>query len=193
MKKITVEDLMGLAAYEKARPQFRQEIIDHKKLRRLAVGDHISLVFEDRRTVLFQIQEMIRAEKISDLDKIKEEVDVYNALIPDSNELSATLLIEIEEQSRIRDNLLKFLGIDESVYLEIGKKHKIRAIFEEGHSKEDKIAAVQYVRFRFSPQERDAFISDPEEVLISIEHPNYQVRTKIPDAVRKALSQDLMQ
>ncbi len=190
MKKITIHDVMGLAAYEKVRPQFRQEIIDHKKLRRLSVGDRISLVFEDRRTVLFQIQEMIRAEKIADLDKIKEEIEVYNALIPDANELSATLLIEIEEQNKIRDDLLQFLGIDEAVYLEIGQNHRIRAAFEEGHSKEDKLSAVQYVRFRFNSEERAAFVSGNEEVRITIAHPKYQVTAKIPEEARKALSQD---
>lgn len=191
MKKIAIDDLMGLAAYEKVRPQFRQEIIDYKKHRRLSVGDRISLVFEDRKTVLFQIQEMIRAEKITDLDKIKEEVDVYNALIPDPGELSATFLIEIEEQSNIRNDLLKFSGIDEAVYLQIGKKHKVRAIFEEGHSKEDKISAVQYVRFHLTPEEREAFIAGREESFLSVEHSNYQARAKIPEETRESLSRDL--
>ena len=124
MKRVSLDDLMGLPAYEKVRPRFRQEIIEFKKNRRLPVGDRISLVFENRRTVVFQIQEMMRAEKITDLDKIREEVDVYNTLIPDSNELSATLLIEMEEQTKIREHLLKCLGIDETVYLKIGAYHK---------------------------------------------------------------------
>ena len=191
MKKIALDDLMALGAYEKVRPQFRREVIEYKKHRRLPVGDRISLVFEDRKTVLFQIQEMIRAEKITGLDKIKEEVDVYNALIPDSGELSATLLIEIEDQTKIREDLLQFLGIDEALYLQIGKNHKIRAIFEEGHSKEDKISAVQYVRFRLTPEARDAFIAGQEEILFSVEHPAYHAGAKIPEEVRKSLSQDL--
>jgi hypothetical protein len=143
MKKLTVEDLMGLSAYEKVRPQFREEIIRHKKNRRLPVGDRVSLVFENSKTVLFQIQEMIRAEKITDLDKMKEEVEVYNSLLPGANELSATLFLEIEEQNKVRENLLKFLGIDEKVQLKIGSEHTIQAAFEAGHSKEDKISAVQ--------------------------------------------------
>ncbi|MGH7774392.1 MAG: DUF3501 family protein [Candidatus Binatia bacterium] len=193
MKKVGLDDLMGLFAYEKVRPKFRQEIIDYKKKRRLPVGDRISLVFENRRTVIFQIQEMIRAEKITDLDKIKEEIEVYNTLIPDSNELSATLLIEIEDRGKIREDLLKFLGIDETVYLRIGERHKIRAAFEEGHSKEDKISAVQYVRFRLSPEAKDAFVAGQGEILAIIDHPNYQAQEKIREEMRKSLSQDLME
>ncbi|MBI4523463.1 MAG: DUF3501 family protein [Deltaproteobacteria bacterium] len=191
MKPISIDELMGLAAYEKARDQFRQEIIEYKKHRRLAVGERVSLLFEDRKTVLFQIQEMLRAEKITDLDKIKEEVDVYNGLIPGADELSATLLIEIEDQSQIRADLLKFLGIDEAVYLKIGDKHTIQATFEEGYSKEDKISAVQYVRFCFTPEARDAFIRGEEDIRVSINHPNYKVEAKISEEIRKSLVRDL--
>lgn len=191
MKKVGLDDLMGLAPYEKGRPHFRQEIIEYKKNRRLPVGDCISLVFENRKTVIFQIQEMLRTERITDLDKIREELDVYNTLIPDSNELSATLLIEIEDQSKIREDLLKFLGIDETVYLKIGEHPRIRATFEEGRSKEDKISAVQYVRFRLSPEEREGFISGQGEILVFIDHPNYQAQAKIWQEMRKSLIQDL--
>lgn len=193
MKKVSLDDLMGLPAYEKVRPRFRQEIIEFKKNRRLPVGDHISLVFENRRTVVFQIQEMMRAEKITDLDKIRKEVDVYNTLIPDSNELSATLLIEMEEQTKIREHFLKFLGIDETVYLKIGTHHSIRAMFEKGHSKEDKISAVQYVRFRLSSKARDDFIEGQGKILVLIDHPNYQAQAEIWEEMRKSLSQDLME
>ena len=188
-----MEDLLGLAAYERVRAQFRQEVIDYKRNRRLPVGDRVSLVFENRKTVLFQIQEMLRAEKISDLDKVKEEVEVYNGQIPQANELSATLLLEIEEQSKIRDDLLKFLGIDEAVYLKIGERHAVQAVFEEGHSKEDKISAVQYVRFRFSPEARRAFVDGREEARIAIDHPNYRSQAKIWDEMRQSLIQDLME
>src|SRR5574341_953144 len=99
MKKIVLNDILGFAAYEKIRPEFRQEIIEKKKNRRVSVGDQISLVFENRDTVIFQIQEMLRAEKITDLDKIREEIAVYNEFIPNPGELSATLFIEIEDRS----------------------------------------------------------------------------------------------
>lgn len=187
-----MEDLMGLAAYEKARARFRGEIIDYKRNRRLPVGDRVSLLFENRKTVLFQIQEMLRAERITDLDKIKEEVEVYNGLIPRANELSATLFLEIEEQSKIRDDLLKFLGIDEAVCLKIGERYTVQAVFEEGHSKEDKISAVQYVRFRFSPEARDAFVAGVEDAWVVVDHPNYRARAKLWEELRRSLIQDLV-
>jgi hypothetical protein len=190
MRKLALEDLMGLAAYEKVRDQYRQEIIEYKKNRRLAVGDRVSLVFENRKTLAFQVQEMLRAERITDLDKIKEELEVYNSMIPDADELSATLLLEIEDQSKIREDLLKFLGIDECVYMKIGERITIQAAFEPGRSKQDKISAVQYIRFRFSPEARRAFESGREPVRIEIAHPNYRAVAEIGEAMRQSLARD---
>src|ERR1043166_2461547 len=121
MNKVSLDDIIGLSAYEKVREQFRREIIDLKQKRRVSVGPRVSLVFENRETVLFQIQEMVRAERITDLDKIREEIDVYNALIPGADELSATMFLEIEDQTHLREELLKFLGIDEALFFDIGK------------------------------------------------------------------------
>jgi hypothetical protein len=189
VKKIVLEDIMGLAAYEKVREKFRRRIIELKKKRRVALGDKISLVFENRDTVIFQIQEMIRAEKISDLDKIREEIETYNSLLPEAGELSATLFLEIEDQTRLRDELLKFLGIDEAVFLKVGS-HSIHARFEEGRSKEDKISAVQYVRFPFFEQARQAFIKGEASELM-IDHPNYQARAPLASDTRESLVEDL--
>ena len=193
MKKIVMENLMGLGAYEKARAQFRREIIEYKNRRRLPIGERVSLLFENRKTVIFQIQEMLRTERITDLDKIREEVETYNTLVPEANELSATLMLEIEQQEKLREELLKFMGIDEAVFLKIGEGHTIHAVFEEGHSKEDKISAIQYVRFRFTPQAREAFVACREEAWGVIDHPNYRARAKIWDAMRQSLIQDLME
>jgi len=191
VEKIVIEDLMGLGAYEKVRDKLRREIIEYKKNRRLAVGDRVSLVFEDKKTMLFQIQEMMRAERITDLDKIREEIEVYNELIPDAGELRATLLIEIVDQEHIRADLLKFLGIDEAVYLEVGGKHTIPATFEPGRSKEDKISAVQYLRFPMSPEAREAFLHGAGPVSVRIDHPNYHAQAEITQAMRDSLAQDL--
>jgi hypothetical protein len=190
MNKVSMEDITGLASYEKVREGVRQRIIDLKKSRRVAIGDKVSLVFENRDTVIFQIQEMLRAERITDLDKIREEIDVYNGLLPDSGELSATLFLEIAEQSRVREELLKFLGIDEALYLKIGDR-SIHARFEPGHSKEDKISAVQYVRIPLSAEERRAFVEGKEPVALVIDHPNYGASAAIDADTRKSLSLDL--
>src|SRR5919112_4676000 len=98
MKPVVLDDILGLATYERVRQQYRQKIIALKQKRRISVGDRVSLVFENRETVLFQIQEMLRAERITDVDRIREELVIYNELIPDSGELSATLFLEIENQ-----------------------------------------------------------------------------------------------
>jgi hypothetical protein len=190
MKPVIIDDILGFNAYEKVRQEFRQKIIALKKRRRVSLGDKISLVFENRETVIFQIQEMLRAERISDLDKIREEIAVYNELIPSPSELSATLFIEIEDQSHLRDDLLKFLGIDEAVFLKVGE-HTIRAAFEEGRSKEDKISAVQYVRFKLDGDARQAFL-EGKSVELSVAHENYQAKTVLSPEIHNALAADLM-
>jgi hypothetical protein len=189
MKKVALEDILGFAAYEKVRQEFRQDIIEKKKNRRVAVGDKVSIVFENRDTVIFQIQEMLRAEKIGDLDKIREEIAVYNELIPNTGELSATMFLEIEDQSHLRDDLLKFLGIDEAVFLKVGS-HVVPARFEEGRSKDDKISAVQYMRFPFDSTAQAAFISGEKAELV-IDHPNYRVKVALAPEVQKSLAEDL--
>ena len=189
MNKVALADIVGNAAYEKVREKSRQRIIELKQRRRIAVGDKVTFVFENRDTVIFQIQEMMRAEKISDLDKIREEIEVYNELIPAPGELSATLFLEIEDQTHLRDDLLKFLGIDEAVFLKVGS-HSIHARFEEGHSKEDKISAVQYVKFPFPESAIEAFVKGEKAELV-IDHPNYQARALIEPNTRQSLAEDL--
>jgi hypothetical protein len=191
MKPISLDDIRGIAAYEKVRAEFRQKIIDIKKKRRISVGDQVSLVFENRDTVIFQIQEMMRAERITDLDKIREEIESYNGMIPAPGELSATLFLEIEDQSHLREDLLKFLGIDEAVFLKIGPR-KIHARFEEGRSKEDKISAVQYVKFPFTAEDCEAFAGSAEAALC-IEHANYKAHVRLEGESRKALLADLIE
>ena len=188
MKKVALEDIRGLAAYETVREEFRRRIIELKQARRVAVGDKVTAVFENRDTVIFQIQEMVRAERIVDLDKIREEINVYNELIPEPGELSATLFLEIEDQTHLREELLKFLGIDEAVYFNVGS-HSVHARFEPGHSKEDKISAVQYVRFPFSEEARIA-LGEGDEAAIVIDHPNYKARALIGTRTRQSLVED---
>lgn len=189
MNRIVLDDILGFAAYEKVRQKFREEIIEKKKKRRIAVGDKVSMVFENRDTVIFQIQEMLRAERISDLDKIREEIAVYNELLPNPGELSATLFLEIEDQSHLREDLLQFLGIDEAVSLRVGDR-VIPARFEEGRSKEDKISAVQYVRFALDQEARRTFAEGAPAELV-IDHPNYKARAVLSPESRASLAEDL--
>ena len=191
MQKVTLDEIVGLERYERIRDEFRQRLIDLKKNRRVAVGDRITFVFENHDTVLFQIQEMLRAEHITDLDKIRFEVDIYNELIPAEGELSATMLIEITQQERIRPELVRLIGIDKAVLLRIGSRFRIPAVFEPGRSKEDNLSAVQYVRFPFAPEARVAFRDERQEAMIVIDHPNYQAQAALSLEVRRSLIADL--
>lgn len=189
MEKIGLEDIVGISTYEQKRDAYRRQIIDLKKKRRVTVGDKVSLVFENRDTVIFQIQEMVRAERISDLDLIREEINVYNELIPNAGELKATLFLEMENQANMREELLKFIGIDEHVSLEIGKDRVIRAQFEEGRSKEDKISAVQYITFTLTPEEIEQLSRNDARIVIN--HENYKAETPLSPETKSELLKDL--
>jgi hypothetical protein len=189
MRKVTIEDIVGLAGYEKIRQDFRRRIIELKQKRRISLGDRVTLVFENRDTVIFQIQEMLRVERINDLDKIRQEIVTYNQLIPDSRELSATLFLEIENPSHLREELLKFQGIEEATSLRIAA-HRLPAQFEPGRSKEDKISAVQYLRFRFDDQALETFVSGERTELV-IDHRNYQAAVMLQPETQRSLAEDL--
>ena len=149
MNPLSPQDLLPAPEYEQQREQFRSQIIALKQRRRISVGPLITLVFENRETLRFQTQEMIRVERILDPHKVQEELDVYNVLMPGSGELSATLLIEITEQDRMKEWLDVFMGLDhgETVAIRAGTERAF-GVFEGGHSHETKISAVHFVRFR---------------------------------------------
>lgn len=190
MAKVTLDEIVGLERYEEIRPEFRRRIIEMKKTRRVPVGDRVTFVFENHDTMLFQVQEMLRAENISDIEGIREELEVYNALVPEAGELSTTMLIEITDSDEIRESLLSLMGIDEAVSLHIGSR-VIPGEFEAGRSKEDKLSAVQYVRFHLPDEARAAFAAGAEPVRLAIDHPNYRHETPIEGAVRESLARDL--
>ena len=191
MRKIEFAEIKNIYEYEKVRGEVRSRIIDLKKSRRVQVGDHLSFLFENRETVLFQIQEMCRAERIVDDDRVHEEIDVYNGLIPGTGELSATLMIEIEEQERIPELLHRYLGIDsgDRVWLQAGRERAIAAQFEAGHSKEDKLSAVHFVRFQLSPEGIGDFRD--QEVFLVVDHPNARARVRLAEGVKASLLKDL--
>jgi len=191
MQKIRIDDVQNLYEYEKVRDAFRRETIALKARRRVAVGDQLSFLFENRRTVLFQIQEMIRAERIVAHQRIQDEIDVYNELIPGPGELSATMMIEIEDKTQIKPALDRFLGIDsgQHVWLQIGRDFAIPGQFEAGHSKEDKLAAVHFVRFALPEGACRALAREP--VAIVVDHPGCRARAELADEARSALLEDL--
>lgn len=148
MKPITPADIQNLHEYELARPEFRQRVIERKKRRRVALGPLMTLVFENRDTVRFQIQEMIRVERIVRPDKVQDEIDVYNELLPGPGEVAATLFIEVTDPAQVQSTLDTFIGLDEPgrLSLMVGEK-AYPALFAPGQSREDRISAVHYIRF----------------------------------------------
>ncbi len=191
MKPIEFSEIKNIIDYEKIRLDFRSRVIDMKKTRRLAVGDHVTLTFENRHTVTFQIEEMMRVERIVEDAKIKSEVDTYNELIPRDNELSATLFVEVNEQSRIKPVLDSLVGMNkDSVFLKIGE-NMIPAVFEEGHATDDRISAVQYVRFKLTPEQTEAMADQSVGIQVVIRHRNYKAEAVLPPAMRKALYSDM--
>lgn len=188
VRPVTLNDVAGLERYETIREAFRRRIIDLKKTRRVGVGDRITLVFENFDTVLFQIEEMVRAERIVDLDRVRDEIEVYNELIPGENELSATLLIELDHSARIREELPKFYGLDRATWLEFDGL-RIAGVFEGGRAREDKVSAVQYVRFPLGEHAPKFIAADQASVVI--EHPHYQARQRLSPQTHRALAEDL--
>lgn len=189
-RTVVLEEIIGLERYEDVREEFRRRIIELKRNRRLAVGDRVTFVFENHDTMWFQIQEMLRAEHIVDLDRVRAELAVYNELIPAPDELSATMLIEITKSADIRGELTRFIGIDRYVRIEIGA-HSIPAIFEGGRATDDKISAVQYVRFKLPEDALSALGCEDTAVRLVIDHPSYRHSAAIPTAMRASLVADL--
>ena len=192
MKALTQHELIPHDEYERQRDAHRQTIIDLKRRRRIGLGEKITLVFENRETLRFQIQEMIRVERISDPQKIQEELDVYNALLPAPGELSATLLIELTDPDTMKHWLDLFMGLDH------GQKVGLRAggdvvygEFEGGHSHETKISAVHFVRFRPTPAMVKAIGDQSARVALMVHHAGYDAEAEVPWMTRQEWLEDL--
>jgi hypothetical protein len=193
MRPIGPNEILNLYDYERVRHARREAVIALKADRRVGVGRYLSFVFENRETVWFQIQEMIRAERIVDEDKIADELAVYNALLPRPGELAATMFIEIGDAAQIKPVLDTLLGIDTGghVRLQVGGDHVIVGDFEAGHSDEDrgKLSAVHFVQFALPAAARRAF-AEAEVALVS-DHPGDRGRTVLTSAARRQLAEDL--
>jgi hypothetical protein len=190
VKPLGPADLLDLIAYERERERTRARIIELKRPRRIAVGPELTFVFENRDTVWFQIQEMLRAERLVDAAPIQAELDIYNELIPAPHSLCATLMIEIPELGRIREMLDRLIGIDEHVFLDIGPQ-SVRAAFDPKQFEQDRIAAVQYVRFALGPELAARFQDPSAAAALRVDHPNYAHRTPIEGISRASLARDL--
>jgi hypothetical protein len=190
--KLTLDDIADLRAYERERDEYRNRIIGLKRVRRVSVGPIVTLVFENRETVRFQVQEMARAERIVTDERIQAELDVYNPLIPEPGQLSATLFVELTSDAELREWLPKLVGIERSVVLRIGG-HEVRCVPEEAHeqqlTREEVTASVHYIRFELSPEQVAAF--DAEPVVLATDHPAYRHEAPLSSETRASLSHDL--
>jgi Protein of unknown function (DUF3501) len=194
--KLTLDDIEDVRAYERGREEFRNRIIAMKALRRVHLGTVVSLVFENRETMRFQIQEMARVEKLVTDAAIQTELDVYNPLIPESGMLSATLFIECTTDEQMREWFPKLVGIERSIEIRVGTGESAivaRSIPDAAHdaqlTREDQTAAVHYVSFAIGSAHAQAFVDGP--VTVAITHPNYLDETNLTDGVRAELALDL--
>ena len=190
MRPLEAAEIVDLESYAGLRPEYRRRLIEYKRSRRLAVGERVSLLFEDRETLRFQVQEMLLVERISDPEKVQHELDVYNELVPGEGELSATLFIEVGEAEQIRAELDRLVGIDEHLLLIIGdgaSTQAIRADFDPRQMETDRISAVQYIRFALPAQALARFCDPAVPARIRVDHPAYEEEAELPAGVRASL------
>jgi len=191
MHKLVINDLMNIIEYEKVRNEYREELMLYKKNRRISLGPNITITFENRRTMTFQIQEIMRAERLVHDENIQEEIDIYNSLLPQKNSLSATLFIEVTEKRKIKPILNQFIGLTEgdTLFLEIGGK-KIFAEFEAGREESDKISSVHYVQFSIK-QELIPFFKNDEDIKLKIDYKEYSHSQLLSNNFKLSLFNDL--
>ncbi len=190
MKRVERNEILPLGDYEGIRERFRARIMEHKKSRRLTLGDEMSMVFEDHDTVLWQIQEMLRTERITNEGAIRHELDTYNELVPGDGELSATLFIEIPELVRREEMLTRLCAIEEHVSFEIAGE-RCRATFEEGRRDRGRAAAVQYLKFPLTEKAVTALRSRSGPGAIVFDHPALSARFPVGDRTLASLCEDV--
>jgi hypothetical protein len=192
MEKLSHETLMGLEEYASNRADFSARVIEHKKDRRVAIGDHAALYFEDAFTMQYQVQEMLRIEKIFEPEGIQEELDVYNPLIPDGNNWKATFMIEYQDVEERKAALAKMVGIEDKVWVKVGDHERVHPISNEDldRTTEDKTSSVHFMRFELSADMVSAAKSGAS-ITMGIDHPAYNYEVELSDSVRQSLVNDL--
>jgi len=192
MEKLTRSDLYSLEQYAEARPEFRARVIAHKKNRRIPLGDIAALYFEDRLTMQYQVQEMLRIERIFEAAGIQEELDAYNPLIPDGCNLKATFMVEVPDEEERRKVLANLKGIEDEVWLRVDGFDPVFAVADEDLEREnaDKTSSVHFMRFEFTP-EMIAAARNGAAMGAGISHGAYTRQLEpLPDNIRASLVQD---
>jgi hypothetical protein len=191
--KLTRDDLYSLEKYAEIRDDFRSRIMAHKKNRRLELGDNIVLLFEDRLIMHYQVQEMLKAEKIFEADGIQEELDAYNPLIPDGTNWKATMMIQYTDVAERQHMLANLVGIEDRVWVQVEGHDKVYPIADEDleRATEDKTSSVHFLRFELEPLMIGA-LQEGAGLAVGVDHENYRaIVDPVPDNIRSSLVQDL--
>ena len=185
---------MTLEAYAKARPEFRKRVMAHKKHRTVALGEHVTLIFEDELTIRYQIQEMLRAERIFEERGIQDELDAYNPLIPDGANWKATMMIEYTDDGERRDMLARLIGIEDRVWVQIAGHPRVHAVADEDTERENaaKTSAVHFLRFDIGAAQARA-LKEGAGLAMGVDHPVYSASIAgVSPETRHSLAADLL-
>lgn len=192
MEKLKVSDLMSLEAYHRERAEFRKRALEHKKPRQVAIGDNVTLYFEDRLTIQYQVQEMLRIERVFEAEAIEDELGAYNPLIPDGSNFKATFMIEIEDEDERRRRLRELVGIEDRLYVQVNGHGRSYASCDEDLERrtEDKTSSVHFARFELDAAMKAA-LQGGAGLRFGIDHPRYTHEVEVGDETRNSLVGDL--
>lgn len=191
MKKLVRGDLLGLEDYADQRKEFRSRMIEHKKNRNVSLGPNLRFYFEDRQTVQYQIQEMLRIEKIFESAGINDELEAYNPLIPDGSNLKATMMIEFENVEERRHALSRLVGVEDTIWIQVDGSEKVFAIANEDleRSTSEKTSAVHFLRFEFTPQQVQ-LVKAGAKMVLGVDHVQCQQQVSLDEKCRQSLADD---
>ena len=192
MPRIDRASLMSLEIYARERPQFRATVMAHKKARSVPLGEHVTLLFEDELTIRYQVQEMLRVERIFEEKGIQEELDAYNPLVPDGRNLKATLMVEYPDPDERRAKLEELIGIEDKAWVQVQPYGRVWAIADEDLDREteEKTSSVHFLRFDLTEDMAKA-LKNGASLTMGIDHPRYAATLEAPPAVRDSLARDL--
>lgn len=191
---ITAKDLIPIPTYRAGRDEYVRKMIQYKKNRRIKLGDNMSLLFENKQTVLFQIQELVNSEDLTDPKEIEEYIDIYSGMLPGNDELSATLFIEIDNKQALEEWLVKLKGIERYLDLVVGDE-RLPAVFEEEHTDREFTTSVHYLKFPITPSAKEVLLSassDAVSVKVQLHHPNFHSEVQLPADHIASLQKDLI-
>lgn len=192
-KTITRQDIVSLHTYRQGREEYLPKMIAYKKDRRVQLAENVSILFENRNTVLFQIQELLHSEDLADPGEIDEYIDIYSGMLPEENELSATLFIELDDQLKLHDLLVKLSGIENHLSLVVGGE-TVQAVFEEEHDDRGFTTSVHYLKFPLTQSVKNSLLNesaDTLDVTLHLNHPNLTAQVSLTPNTIKSLQKDL--